>query len=556
MYIEYGSSIKIVNNKGKEVIIPYGKINTKKFQSFRQSHKKSNTLQEKYRFSAIKKVIPEKKTLNIKGFPPRDYQKEALQHFFHPSRVTGILKAPTGAGKGSIIAYMIAQKNLSTLVIVPTSDLVYQTAQRIRSIVDIPWNMVGEIGERKQNLDAPIIVSTWQSLAVDNTFLYVFQKGFGMLICDEVHKASAPVLNSIISRLPILYKFGMSATPYRTKEEQMEKVYDQLGEVIFDIDIELLYDNGFLLRPSIAYVGSGIDISFSTGIRSYFHEKLANNKGMRYVFAKKLFSKEFQVIAPKSRTIEDIVNNPLPGEWKLLSTVAGREYEGSIDEKVKSGEMTEDDAFMAKVGLSKSGIEINETRMKKTVEKALLMFSETNEKGIVLFHTKYAGYVFEKEMKKNGYDNVIVINGDIPNKSELIKSLTDGSTKNYIVASTVSLLSEGNDIPSLEKILLAAPSFPPFTDIGRMQQIIGRAVRPDPNNPSKKPIVVIIKDFISGWIQKKREAVMEHIREEFHPDFVEFDDFFKISEYKDNDISSELIENKSQDGTKIASLKN
>jgi superfamily II DNA or RNA helicase len=94
--------------------------------------------------------------------------------------------------------------------------------------------------------------------------------------------------------------------------------------------------------------------------------------------------------------------------------------------------------------------------------------------------------------------------------------------KNYIVASTISLLSEGNDIPSLEKILLAATTFPPFTDVGRMQQVIGRAVRPDPNNKDKKPAIVIIEDHLSGWIKDKRDIVMDHIEREFKPNIVSF----------------------------------
>lgn len=542
--IHYSSNIKVFKNNSLIKTFPYGQYNTKAFVSYRAKLKDLPDFKEKYLFRRPRKVLEGKNKVPPKGFPPREYQDKAIDVLFQKMRLTGILKAPTGGGKGSIIGYMIGRRNISTLVIVPTADLVYQTAERVRSLLDIHYSLVGEIGEKKKNLDAPIIVSTWQSLATPSTFNMIARAGFGMLICDEVHKASADVLGGIIGRLAIPFKYGMSATPYRTKDEQMQKVHDLLGNIVHEIPVEYLYEKGFLLRPVIVLAETGISLSIHNGIKSYFLDKLHGNEKMRYVFAKKLFTdKQYSMLAPKNRTIENVVHSPEGHEWKLLSNIAKDAYIKKTEEEDDGTD--ENSAFMKQLGLCKSGIEIHPERMAKTIKLGKMFFTKDNEKGIILFHTKAAGVKFANLMKEQGYDNIYVINGDHPEKSGMIRKLVTGEIGNYIVASTVSLLSEGNDIPSLEKIIVGAPVFPPFTDVGRLQQIIGREVRPDPNNKVKKPVTIIMDDEVDGWINDKKNIVMDHITREFVPDFISYEEYFK-EELQSALINEEAMEHSPQ----------
>lgn len=517
--VRYGNKIEIFQSETstKVMSFPYGEIDSQKFKNIKTLLARQGEVFTQRAFPKIRKIEPSQPTINVKGFPPRNYQNETLDRFFKGMRKTGLLKAPTGAGKGSIIAYMIGKLNLSTLVIVPTADLVYQTAERIRSILDIDYSLVGEMGEKKRFLEAPIIVSTWQSLATPETLHKMKHFGFGMLVCDEVHKASAPVLNNIISSLAIPYKYGMSATPYRTKQEQMDKVHEVLGETVYEIEIEFLYEQKFLLRPSIEFIKTNIPISIESGVRYFFYEKIENNEKMRYVFASKLFrDKQYNVLAPNDRLIEDVVKNPLPGEWNLLADIAKKEYL----KKLKEESEDEDEEFKKKLGLSKSGIELYPKRMSLLVKRCAKEYSKDDEKAIILFHTKKAGVLFAEEMRKLGFYNVMVLNGDSPTKREDISNIAKGIIKNYIAASTVSLLSEGNDFPELRNIGLGAPAYSPFTDIGRLIQIVGRAVRPDPKDEHKKPKILIFDDIGEGWVADKKRIAYENLIAEFHPKII------------------------------------
>ena len=513
----YSHDIKVYRDDTHEKVMefPYGEIDSKKLVYIKKVLAEKGDIKESSNFPKTKKIL--NKPINLKGFPPRIYQNEALNRFFAKGRKTGILKAPTGAGKGSIIAYMIAEKNLATLIIVPTADLVYQTAERIRSILDIEYSLVGEMGEKKRFLDAPIIVSTWQSLATPATLENMKHRGFGMLICDEVHKASAPILNKIISSLAIPFKYGMSATPYRTKKEQMDKVHEVLGDTIYSIDIEYLYKEKFLLRPEITFIKTELPISIESGIRYYFYEKIEKNEKMRYVFANKLFNdKKYNILAPKNRLIEDVVNNPLPNEWNMLADIAKKEYLS----KLKKESEDEDEEFKKKLGLSKSGIELYSRRMDIIVNRCSQTYSKKDEKSIVLFHTKKAGVEFGERMRSLGFDNILILNGDSPTKREDIKRISKGEIKNYICVSTVSLLSEGNDFPELRRIGVGAPAYSPFTDVARLIQIVGRAVRPDPKDPNKKPIIDIFDDIAEGWVGDKQKIAYENLISEFHPKII------------------------------------
>ena len=139
---------------------------------------------------------------------PRDYQIDSFVHCVRNNR--SLIVSPTASGK-SLIIYMLANfYQKKTLIIVPTISLVHQMRS---DFIDYGMHedeihmIMG--GEEKQS-DAPIIISTWQSI-------YKMRKNyfaqFDVVIGDECHLFKAKSLTSIMTKLVgCKYRFGFTGT--------------------------------------------------------------------------------------------------------------------------------------------------------------------------------------------------------------------------------------------------------------------------------------------------------------------------------------------------------
>ena len=105
------------------------------------------------------------KEVNCK-FEPRDYQNQYIVDAIRDSRSLSL--SPTSSGK-SLIIYLIQQHYYRafehrTLIIVPTISLVHQMAGDFIDYGCDPSHIYKIQGGIDKNTDAPIVISTWQSL--------------------------------------------------------------------------------------------------------------------------------------------------------------------------------------------------------------------------------------------------------------------------------------------------------------------------------------------------------------------------------------------------------
>ena len=129
----------------------------------------------------------------IKDLELRDYQKQAI-HNWEKSSMRGCVILPTGAGKTAIGIKAIQKVNGSTLVVVPTIDLMEQWANNISKYLSTDNNQnsqkisIGRLGGGEDNLQA-ITVATY-----DSAYLRASTIGnqFKLIIFDEVHHLPAP----------------------------------------------------------------------------------------------------------------------------------------------------------------------------------------------------------------------------------------------------------------------------------------------------------------------------------------------------------------------------
>lgn len=179
-------------------------------------------------------------------FKPRDYQSAAVEAL--AAHDMGGLSAPTGSGKTQIFIYLMQKLKQKTLIIVPTSDLLNQTLERIKQVLIFNFEKhLGQYGDGIKDIK-DITVGTWQSVSKD---AHLFQD-FGLLICDEHHKSGAPVYFDLLNKLPAKYRYGVSATPRRFDDTILLSFL--MGKIKHTISIEALYDLGHLIRPEVYFV--------------------------------------------------------------------------------------------------------------------------------------------------------------------------------------------------------------------------------------------------------------------------------------------------------------
>lgn len=148
---------------------------------------------------------------------PHPYQSEALK-VWHNANRWGSVVLPTGAGKTFLALQAIAECGVSTLIVVPTLDLLHQWYARLENGFGLPIGVW--YGQEKQ-LEA-ITVTTYPSAWANAEML---GNQFKLLIFDEIHHLPAPSWHEIALMCAAPYRLGLTATyPEAMKDENAFKI--------------------------------------------------------------------------------------------------------------------------------------------------------------------------------------------------------------------------------------------------------------------------------------------------------------------------------------------
>lgn len=224
----------------------------------------------------------------LPGITMRRYQRMGIQVLAGYGQ--GIAVAGTGAGKTVMMGGLLKAileflpQITGVLVMIYSKDLLNQTAKRFIHY-GVPAEDIGivhsDISPQKQVLEAQkkVVLSTHRSIekfpgTLDRT-QYV--------ICDEAHGVVGPMWTAIFNHLPnMLNVVGFTATPWDTEDER-QKMLAIFGQVLFDIPMRYLVQNGWLMSPEIRMVNL-----------SYKDRDIAACKAMGWQQAKKVFCLEDQ----------------------------------------------------------------------------------------------------------------------------------------------------------------------------------------------------------------------------------------------------------------------
>jgi superfamily II DNA or RNA helicase len=140
---------------------------------------------------------------------PYPHQAAALLAWKQAGR-QGVVVLPTGAGKTLVAQLAIASTPRSTLILVPTIDLMHQWYAQL--LVSFPGTEIGLLGGGSRDR-TPILISTYDSAAIQIESLGHL---YGLLICDECHHLPTDFYRVVAEYSIAPYRLGLSATPERS----------------------------------------------------------------------------------------------------------------------------------------------------------------------------------------------------------------------------------------------------------------------------------------------------------------------------------------------------
>lgn len=183
----------------------------------------------------IRNIVPRWQNLSLQlphHWQPHYYQTEALNAWL-TAGCWGSVVLPTGAGKTVLALQAITQTSVSTLIVVPTIDLLHQWYARLENAFGIRIGVW--YGLEKEAL--PITVTTYPSAwAHAETLGNLFK----LLIFDEIHHLPGPSWHEIALMCAAPYRLGLTATyphqdnfrPYPTKARPSTSEPLQLFEAV------------------------------------------------------------------------------------------------------------------------------------------------------------------------------------------------------------------------------------------------------------------------------------------------------------------------------------
>ena len=221
-------SINLYEKRGNDLVLPFGCV---------------AGLQRKYpdaRF--ISRIKPSAAFRCESGINLYPYQEKAVKAALRARN--GIIVMPCGAGKTQTALEIISILGIRTLWLTHTQDLLNQSLNRAKSVLNCVSSSYGTITGGKVNIGTGITFATVQTMS--KLDLSRYKDAWGCIIVDECHKAiGSPTkvmqFYKVLSNLSCRYKFGITATPKRA--DGLEKsMFALIGDIVHEVSREEVKD--------------------------------------------------------------------------------------------------------------------------------------------------------------------------------------------------------------------------------------------------------------------------------------------------------------------------
>lgn len=179
------------------------------------------------------------------GITPFQDQLDAALRAVDKQR--GIIQAPTGWGKTEVIALLIDQLKMRTLILIHRETIFIQLQKRLQDRLGVPVGVLGGGYKMPHN----ITVAMMQTIS--DPKYKEFIQSFPVVIVDECHHIPAKTMYDIMMSSDSYHRYGFSATPWRDDGAEMY-IEAALGRFIVKITPSSLISIGRLAKPYIYFV--------------------------------------------------------------------------------------------------------------------------------------------------------------------------------------------------------------------------------------------------------------------------------------------------------------
>ncbi|NME83167.1 DEAD/DEAH box helicase [Clostridium sp. SM-530-WT-3G] len=138
----------------------------------------------------------------------------------------GLLISATGTGKTYLSAFEIREYNPKrALFLVHREQIAKQALNSFKNVFGDTKSM-GILSGNSKNIDKDFIFSTVQTLSKDDVLTSFSKDTFDYIVIDEVHKAGAKTYQKIVNYFTPKFLLGMTATPERSDDFDIFKMFD------------------------------------------------------------------------------------------------------------------------------------------------------------------------------------------------------------------------------------------------------------------------------------------------------------------------------------------
>lgn len=188
---------------------------------------------EKLTYSVKMKLIQVPTKFPKFKFTLEDYQQKALDIALTKNQ--GIISFPPGGGKTVTAIALMKARNVRTLVVVHTHDLVSQWKSSLEKAfgkINVGIIAEGEVQKESKRITVALVQTL---VSMDNADKII--SGYGMIQMDECHHVPAPTFEDVISRSAAEFRYGFTASLKRRdrKEFLMHAVF---GETLIELTYE------------------------------------------------------------------------------------------------------------------------------------------------------------------------------------------------------------------------------------------------------------------------------------------------------------------------------
>ena len=242
---------------------------------------------------------------------------------------TGVLAASTAFGKTIVAAYLIAERSVSTLILVHLKELLYQWIDRLNAFLDVSIEEIGQIGGGKRKPTGIIDVATIQSLGRKGVVDDIVAE-YGHLVVDECHHISARSFEIVARKCRAKFVTGLSATVTR-KDGHHPIIFMNCGPVRYKVDdkkqaVERPFAHKVLVRETDFKMPASFEADQYTAIHEIYNALLQSDERNQIIVAdvmKAIQQNRFPVILTERREHLKELKSLLENKIKNLIVMKG-----------------------------------------------------------------------------------------------------------------------------------------------------------------------------------------------------------------------------------------